>query len=205
MKQCNLLKVVIRLGSTSCFSSQQNGSPKLSVLVFADAARPSSPGQLGWIAGLLAGPLAQSSLFHPILWASHLSKRPVKSSASVEFLAASAAIDEGKVLANAYQRFLQTAVELFVVVDSKDLFHSLSTNRAPEETSIAADIQLMRCNFGTRRVNRLVWIPGRLNLADPLTKTDSLPSDVLQLMFFSGLIPVVLSVMESRESTASLG
>lgn len=89
---------------------------------------------------MLAGPFAQGSLFHPIVWASHLSKRPVKSSAPAEVLAASAATDEGKVLTNANQRLLQTAVELFVAVDSKDLSHSLSTSRAPEDKSITADI-----------------------------------------------------------------
>lgn len=145
------------------------------------------------------------SLFQAISWTLHLSKRPVKSGASAEVLASSAAVDEGKTLASAYQPLVQTTVKLAVIVDSKDLFHSISTSCTTEDKSIAADIHLMRYNFESHRFNRLIWIPRRRNPADLLTKTDSPLSNILQLMLINGSIPTDLSMMKSRESAASLG
>lgn len=173
VKQCNLIKFVKRLGSTSSLSRPQNGTHQLSVLVFADAAGPSPSGQLRFIAGLLIGSLTQGSLFLSNAWTSHFSKCPVNSIACAAVLASCAAIDEGKMVANAYRRLLQTTINLLVVVDSKDLFLVLSSSHKPEDNSVAADIQLMRYNLEAHRLNTLIWIPGRLNPGDPLTKADS--------------------------------
>lgn len=59
------------------------------------------------------------------------------------------------------------------MVDSKDLFDSLTTCHVPEDNAIRADVQLIRYNFETHHVDRLLWIPGSLNLSDVLTKKDS--------------------------------
>ena len=106
---------------------------------------------------------------------------------------------------NVLKRILHLDVNLFVVVDSKDLFTSLSTCRTPEDKSIRADVQLLRYNFETEQLNKLIWIPGSANPADPLTKKDSLLSEVLQLMLFQGRLPLDLSRMEDRPAAASLG
>ena len=62
-------------------------------------------------------------------WVSHKSKSPVKSIGAAEIFAASEAIDEGKVLCRALKALLGAQVELIIVVDSKDLYTSLSTQR----------------------------------------------------------------------------
>lgn len=53
---------------------------------------------------------------------SHKSKRPVKYIGSAEILAASEAIDEGKVLANYICLVLNVEVDLIIAVDSNDLY-----------------------------------------------------------------------------------
>ena len=56
VKQLNMLRAVKRMGSVSTFERPPiNRSYEVSVPFFADAARPSSPRQLGLIGGLLIG------------------------------------------------------------------------------------------------------------------------------------------------------
>lgn len=97
-----------------------NGTPTV------HAGRPSTHGRLCFVGGLLLGPIENGSDLHILAWGSHLSARPVKSIASAEVLASGTAIDEGKLIANVYEILLQTEVHLRVIVDSKDLFTSLS-------------------------------------------------------------------------------
>lgn len=159
------------------------------LLVFSDAARSSECGQLGYVAELLIGDFEKSSVFHTLSWMSHLSRRPGKSSASAEVLAAGEAVDDGRVIASALSVVLNGKVHLSIAVDSRDLFSLLSTCRTPEDKSISAKVQLIRFGFETHSLNTLIWIPGSINFADALTKTDSRVHESLQLMMFEGTLP----------------
>lgn len=163
-------------------------------------------GSLGFL-GMTVSPFAAfgaSHLQQTITWASHLSKRPVKSIGFAEVLACGDAIDEGKLIAQTYWLLLGHDVHLYVAVDSKDLWSSLSTCRNPEDKSILADVQLLRYNFETHHLNKLIWLPRKINLADPLTKRDSPLCETLQLMLFDGTIPIDFATAETRASNKSL-
>ena len=206
MRQSNAIRVFKLLGSTSCFRRPvRAGTYEVSVLFFADSAHPETKRQLAFVGGLVIGPLYLGSVFHALSWTSHISSRPVISSASAEVLAAGCAINEGNMIKEAYKTLLGIEVHLCVVLDSKDLFLSLSTCRTPEDKSIRADVQILRYNFERHYLNRLIWIPGSLNIADSLTKKDSPLAETLQLMLFDGSLPVYLSSGESRESSTTLG
>lgn len=126
--QINATRLLQKLGSTIKYDRPADDKEyNLSMLVFADASRNVDYGQLGTVAGLLNGPFAVESIFHTLSWSSHKSRRPVKSIGAAEILAAGEAIDEGKVLANAYKALLGINVELLIALDSKDLFETLST------------------------------------------------------------------------------
>ena len=204
-RQMAMLRVVKRLGTFSTFRKPPRGTHDLSVLIFADAARPSAHAQIGFVGGLLIGTPTHGSVLHTVSWASHFSKRPVKSSGSGVVLAAGDAIDTGKVIAIIYSSLLGMDVYLYVIVDSKDLYDSLSTCRTPEDKSIRTDLQLLRYNFETHQLNKSIWIPGNANRADALTKHDSALSEKLQLMLFDGTVPVTFDISASRSSDASLG
>lgn len=118
-----------------------------------DAGRTVDHGQLSFISGLLIGPLQVGSVFHTISWLSHKSKRPVKSTAAAETLAASEAIDEGKVLKKAFSVLFGFTVPLIIVIDSKDLYTSLSTQRNSIDRSIRADVNIIRFDFEIGNVN----------------------------------------------------
>lgn len=129
----------------------------------------------------------------------------MRSVASAEIFVLGNVVDEGEIIASTFKRFLQIKLELYAAVDSRDLFTSLSMCHTPEDKSIASDVQLMGYNFETHLLNRLIWLPGRENPADALTKPDSPLAQTFQLMPFDGTKPLDLSKMEYRKSTQSLG
>lgn len=90
-------------------------------------------------------------------------------------------------------------------MDSKDLFATLSTCRNVADRSIRGDVSVIRYEFETRNVDRMIWIPGSANYADPLTKTDSPISQALELMFFDGKISMDFHGALFRNSDAPTG
>jgi len=170
--QVNMLRQIKRFGSVIQFKRPLDTKQyEISILIFADANRGS--GQLGVISGLLIGEFKSGSIFHTINWISQKSKRPVRSVGVAETFAAGIAIDEGKLLKYTYERILGVSVGLFVVVDSNDLWETISTCRTPTDKSIRSDVCLIRYEFETKSLSRLIWIPGSSNLTDPLTKPNS--------------------------------
>lgn len=80
MGQVNMLRKLKGIGT--CMSYPQttiNSKYVLTVLAFADASKSSQNGQPGVLVGLLPGETKIGSIFHPILWTSHRSRRTVKS------------------------------------------------------------------------------------------------------------------------------
>lgn len=65
---------------------------------------------------------------------------------------------------------MNTAVSLTVFLDSKNDYTSLLKCRTPEVKSIRANIEVPMYNFETQEVGKLIWLPGSINLADPLRK-----------------------------------
>ena len=203
--QINIVKKLKSLSTVSRFRRPSTGTHEISMLVFSDAGRPSDYGQLGYLAGVLIGDLKKGSVFHPISWRSHLSSRPTKSSASAETLAAGDATDDGLLLVSSLELILNTKINLTVAIDSKDLYNSLSTCRTPTDKSIRGDVSLLRYNFETRKLHKVVWLPGTVNPADVLTKLNSGLVDTVQLLLFDGYLPIDLSKSEARNTTQSLG
>jgi len=202
--QINMLRSLKKLGTTVTFNRpSMKGSYAISLVVFADASRKQDHGQLGMLSGLLFGELSEGSTVHVLSWSSRKSKRPVKSIASAETLAVGEAIDEGKLLRNAFERLLNIEIELVIILDSKDLFDTLSTCRNATDRSIRADVNVIRFEFETRAVSRMIWTTGATNLADPLTKHNSPLTQALELLLFDGSLPFSLSDSITRRSDQS--
>lgn len=202
--QCSMLRRLYQLGSNSVYKRPVLGYLQLSVLVFSDAGRAKERGQLEFLCGLLLGELKKGSVFHVLSWSSHLSKRPAKSIGSAEVLAAGSAIDEGILTSSALHVLLNAFIPVIIAVDSKYLFDSLSSCHVPEDKAIRADVQLIRYYFETKKIQKMIWIPGSLNLADPLSKMDSRLSDALQLFYLTVLYPLTsLGPKSALQTTTS--
>lgn len=108
-------------------------------------------------------------------------------------------------LASVSSALLRITVHLYAIVDSKELFSSLSTCRTTEDKSIGADVKLLRYNFETHLLDKVVWIARSANPANPLTRTESPLMTTLQIMIYDGTIPIYLDKVESCFSCSSLG
>lgn len=185
-----MLHFLKKTGKTVSFKRPSiSGEYALSILVFADASRKLDHGQLGTSSDFLFGDIAEGSTFHALSWTSRKSKRPVKSVASAEILAAGEPVDEGKLLRKAFDNLLGIDVELVIALDSKDLFDTLSTCRGATDRLIRADVNIIHFEFVTRVISRIIWKPGKTNMADRLTKHNSPLAQPPQLMLFAGIIP----------------
>ena len=157
------------------------------------------------IAGFIIGPFEKGSIFHPIHWHSHLSKRSVKSSASAETLAAGEAVEEGILLNRVYQMLFKNQFNLSLGVNSKDLFQPIYTCRIPQDKSIFADVQFLRYYFGTKSFNKNFRLPGCANPADAATKKDSLMCDAQMNMLLDGTIEIDLSKIVIKDCNPQFG
>ena len=204
--QLNITRELKKLGSSLKFKRPCDKKLySLSILVFADASRKEDRGQLGYICGLLIGDISLGSIYHTLSWSSTKAKRPVKSIGSAEVLATGAAIDEGKLISQAMSTLLNYTVDLTIVLDSKDLYDTISTCRLATDRSIRGDVALIRYEFETRKVSRMIWVPGKVNLSDPLRKRDSPIISSLQLPLFTGELPFNFKEFLARRSDRSTG
>lgn len=80
---------------------------------------------------------------HILSWLSYKSKRTVRSIGAAEFLAASEAIDGGQLLKSALSLLLGMPVPLYIIVDSRDLYISLSTRHKSIDKSIRAKLNVV--------------------------------------------------------------
>lgn len=88
---------------------------------------------------------------------------------------------------------------------TRDLFNSLSTCRNSADRSIRADVNFIRYEFQSQNISSILWVPGKVNLADPYTKPNSPLTRTLQLLLSSRKIPLGLPDSDVRTSSCSTG
>ena len=107
-------------------------------------------------------------------------------------------------LARALSTIIDTPVQSMVIVDSKDLYHSLSSRRNPDEQSVRQDMNSMRFYFETV-IDVFGQIAGRANPADVGTKLDSPLTESLVLNMATGILQTDLSGCELSRRDRSYG
>ena len=129
----------------------------------------------------------------------------MKSIASAKNLAAGEAIDEGEVLLNAVNEIHDSKIDLWIVVDTKHLFATLSTCRVASDRSIRGDVSSIRFEFFTKVFSKTIWVPGSTNLAACGTEPDIPLTNFMQLLLVSGSIPIDLKDSISLSSLQFTG
>ena len=125
---------------------------------------------------------------------------------AAEILAASEAIDEGKMIAKTVSQLLGIPIPLTILVDSKDLFTSMSTQRNSIDRSIRGDVGCIRFEFQTGNIQNITWIPGKTNIADVLNNTDSFLTEALNLTIGTGKLSIDYTTnSETKCSERNLG
>lgn len=94
--QINSVRLQQKLGSKIIYEIHASGvSKEVSLLIFSNAAKRQSHGQICFIAGLLFGDFQTGLIYHVLPWTSHKSDGPTKSVGAAETFAAGESTDEG--------------------------------------------------------------------------------------------------------------
>lgn len=148
IKQKGLVHKLKSFGTVISFGrSFDSNEFSISILVFTDAGRPSTSAQLHMICGLLIGPLDHGAYYYTVSWSSHNSERLVRSIAAGKILAAGERIDEWFMPKQTYPLLHGSYIELIEVLDSKDLYTSLSTQLQSVDRYVRADVNYTRYRF----------------------------------------------------------
>lgn len=107
------------------------------------------------IVGLFIDTLIFGFTHYVVSWSFQISKRPVKSISSSEIFTAGETIDIGKLIVNAYRSVYNTDIDLFIVIESKDLFTTLFTQRKSINRSNHRDVAVIRYKFETKTVSEM--------------------------------------------------
>lgn len=123
---------------------------------------------------------------------------------AAEILAASDDFDSLIPLRSSLEQIRGTEIEALALVDSKDLYRSLSTQRNLVDLSVRVGVNCIGFVFETA-LSEVGWIPGCCSPADLGTKPNSVLTDAVMFMFASGKVPMDLSKCETEASERILG
>lgn len=127
----------------------------ISIFVFADTSPTGAHGKHGARVGLLVDDWAKVSIFPMIVWASHKSKRPLKSVTGAKILAADEDIDMGRDISATFLEPLAQNGALPVCFDSEESFRSLYSQRNSIARSNSGDVSSNCFEFPTGVAHKL--------------------------------------------------
>ena len=141
----------------------------LSFGVFIDAAfanHPDMRSQLGFVTVLMDKNF-NANIVH---YGSSKSKRVTRSVLSAELYAMMYGFDTSSVILHTLRSFLGKSIPLRLYTDSKCLFDSLTRLNSTTEKRLLIDLSLLREAYELREITEVLWIPGKQNPADGMTK-----------------------------------
>lgn len=205
MAQSSAFNVLKRQGTLSTYirppSSSRN---QVTLIAFADAGHADTASQLCFVIGLFYGEIKKGSVLHLLSWASHKSRRPVRSTSAAKILAAGEALDEIVLLRDVLSTILGVCVLLAVLVDSKDLYRPLSSQRHPTDKSVRGYVNAIRFYYETS-IDVFRWIRMACNPGDVGTKLNSSLVETFALTAATGILHFDFESLESASKDKPLG
>lgn len=117
--------------------------------LFACASCTKDASHLCYNVDLVFGKVMKGNHFNPFSWASHRSTRQAKSTPAAKMLAASEAIQEIVMLKNAQSKLTHLKIATMLIVDSKDLYRTLSSKLNTIDKFVRRDVNAMTFYFDT--------------------------------------------------------
>lgn len=196
VSQINKLSLLKSYGTVNHYPcTLKNASTK--IVAFSDASHTTDRSQLCYLICVVYGDVAKDSTVHTLEWPSHKSRQLIRAKPAAVILAATEAIESLVPLCQIIQLALGHSFDLWLLVDSKDLYNSLTTQRNSVDKSVRGNVNCIRFVFKTK-LGFMGWISGSCNPADIGTKQNSSLTDAVTLMLATGCIPVDLSSAEVK-------
>lgn len=144
------------------------------------------------------------SVFQFLNWGSYKSRSPVRHISAAEILAASDALDRTASLRSSFELILETNLEAWGLVDSKDLYRLLITQQISVDRFVHGDVNCIRFVFWTT-FSGTGWILGSCNSEDTGTKQNSTFTESVMLMIATAKILTDMSQWQTKASERILG
>lgn len=191
----DMLKEILLLRPWITFRKPQ-GTDTVTYCTFSDAAHPKDRdyGQTGVFSGLrITNADKTRTVFHPVDWTSHKQSRISYSSYGAEIFAAATADDRGFYFKDAINRlFPHVITNQELVVDSRCLFDTITTLHESSEYRLRPTVQRMRNSFESNGLECMRWVPGKINVADALTKRSAELGRILNHICSDGYLDIDL-------------
>ena len=161
-----------------------------SYLSYSDASHGrTSYGQTGYVGGVHFRPNDSSSTYHVIDWHSAKQSRVSFSSIGAEILAAAESADRAALHYQSLQRLFMSSIRLplTLLVDSAGLYSTISTLHECRDYRLRPTVARLRDSFESGEITMLQWVPGNCNLADALTKRNSVMYRLLNRVCAEGI------------------
>lgn len=177
----------------------------LSFLITCDAGLIADAKKLIFLSAHQISSMRSGSQFYVVSWTSHKAKRSVKSTGILENLVASESIDTSNLICVAYRKLYDIDSNLFIALDWKDLYTSLTITQQSIRWWTRENLSVIRYKCGTCCINKVVWIPGKPNFANCVTKLDSQLTSAINPMLQTARLPFDFDNAESCPSEKPLG
>ena len=163
VKYCKSLSAEITF--RRCMSNESSWA------VFADAGYATSNDVKSHQGAIIFRAFGRSkvSIVHPISSITHKIRRVVRSTLAAESISCADAFDLGVYL-NAILKEIGLFARIHLTTDSKSLYDLMSTTQDSKERRLKLGIACSRESFHNGEIERISWVPSRMQLGDALTK-----------------------------------
>ena len=171
------------------------------LVLMTDASFANAEGmksQLGYLI-LMVDAAGNCNIVH---YGSNRCKRVVRSVMAAEVQALVLGFDFSFVVKDLIEELLGREIKLEAMVDSKTVFDVIARDSQTAERRLQIDVLALRQSYNCGELDRLGWIPGEKNGADPLTKYALAKTTALYMMMkynYFGIEPQGWSVSHERK------
>ena len=149
---------------------------------------------------------AKGSILHPLSWHSRKMEQRELSTLGFESRACVNGFSVAFYMMHFLKFCLRTKVsKLTMVVDSKSLFQNMRTTTEVTDKRLKVLLAILRQAFDEKHLDEIVWTPGKLQLADSLTKENRPAVELLRQTLVDGIFKTGFKDGESESTLGSLG
>lgn len=127
------------------------------IVAFSDASHATDGSQLFYLIFVAHRDAAKNSATHTLEWSSHKSRQPVQSALPPEFFATAKAIESIVPLCQVFQFASHWPVKSWLLIDSKDLWTPLTTQRSSVDESTKGEVSCIWFIFKSK-LDFMDWI-----------------------------------------------
>ena len=157
----------------------------LKIVVFTDASLGNINDRAGSTGAFIVWLMDNTGQCCPIAWNAHKIKRVVRSTLAAETLS----LEEGLEAGFYYREMLENifgldprTIKIEAYVDNKSVIEAILSTRLVDDKRLRVDIAAIKELIQLHDVNRIQWVPGHLQLANPMTKQGASGFNLLKVL-----------------------